>query len=174
MSLHSIQDTILWSRLKIGFTGEDALTADKLSGNIIDMCKDASDRMKRCMVLHKQYTLHDETHLLRVTEIMAKILGNEGLKLLNPVEITLLILSAYYHDIGMVMDDDIVEALPNDDDYKIFKENWIVDHPNYREIQTYINNHSYSQVSQDRCISAYSDLQNALLTDYTRINHGDM
>ena len=172
MDLNRIEETTLWKQLDTDFYGEDKRIANILSVNLVSICKEASDRMKKCLVIHKQFTLHDETHLLRVTEIISKILGHQGLIVLNPVEIFLLILASFYHDIGMVMDDDEIASLHDKDDFKFFKSNWIVNHPNYRETQSRINDKFYNDDIRDNCLRAYNDLQSALLTDYIRKNHG--
>ena len=59
--------------------------------------------MKSFPSLHPEYTLHDDAHLLRVTQLMGNLIPDTVLRtVLNPVEIALLILSAYFHDQGMV------------------------------------------------------------------------
>ncbi|MCX0393748.1 hypothetical protein LI038_04875 [Clostridium perfringens] len=171
-NLDSIKDTTLWKKLNYGFTGSDEVVARQLSYNLITMCDIAGKRMKTFPSLHPQYTLHDDVHLLRVTEIMAMILSEEVLNLLNPIEISLLILSAFYHDQGMVIDGEKIKELQNSDEFKLFKENWIVDHPNFSDIEKRITDDNFSAKEKERCIKAYSELQDALLTDYIRINHG--
>jgi len=86
--LRGLKDTTLWKMLDTGFDE----TADEevsrfLASNLLVSCQEASERMKSTISLHKQFTLHDETHLLRVTELMAKIMPERTLKDLNPIEI---------------------------------------------------------------------------------------
>lgn len=57
--------------------------------------------MKLMATYAPQYTLHDETHLLRVVDLMGHILG-EDVADLNGIELVLLILAAYFHDQGMI------------------------------------------------------------------------
>jgi HD-GYP domain-containing protein (c-di-GMP phosphodiesterase class II) len=47
------------------------------------------------------YTLHNHVHAENVVELMGKLLGDE-IKNITALEGAILILSAYYHDIGMV------------------------------------------------------------------------
>lgn len=47
------------------------------------------------------YTLHNETHILNVVNLMGELLG-ERINDLTSLEAAILLLSAYYHDIGMV------------------------------------------------------------------------
>lgn len=51
------------------------------------------------------YTLHDETHVLNILDIMSGLLGNK-IKELTVGEIELLIIAASLHDIGMVYNDE--------------------------------------------------------------------
>lgn len=106
-----LTETKLYNKLKNGYDGKDAIIATKITIILEELCKKATDMMKRNVSLHKQFTLHDEVHLVRVTELMAMILGEDGMNTLNPMEIMLLILSAYYHDIGMVPNDKEIENL---------------------------------------------------------------
>lgn len=172
-NLYSIKDTTLWKRLNSGFTETDRELAQILSSNLLTMCEKASSRMKEMPHLHHQFTLHDEVHLLRVTEIMSMLLSEEVLTMLNPIEITLLILSAFYHDQGMVLDDNKIEKLKNDEKFKLFKDNWIINHPNFIDIKKKISDHNFSEEQRAGFIKAYSELQDALLTDYIRVNHGE-
>ena len=103
LQLNSIRDTALWKRLHNGFSGNEAELAQTLALNLVNVCQEASDRMKAFPSFHPEYTLHDEVHLLRVTELMSLILPNEVADQLNPAEIMLLILTAHFHDLGMVL-----------------------------------------------------------------------
>lgn len=129
-NIESIKDTSLWKKLNDGFKGNDEKIARILSTNLLTICGNAISRMKRFPSLHSQYTLHDEVHLLRVTEIMAMIISNDVLNLLNPIEITLLILASFFHDQGMILDEMELIELKNNSEFKLFRENWIIDHPN--------------------------------------------
>ena len=70
--------------------------------NLPQLCEEASDRAKLIPIFFSEYTLHDQSHFLRVTELMALILG-KTVKQLNDIEIGILILSAYFHDQGMLI-----------------------------------------------------------------------
>lgn len=52
-----------------------------------------------------EYTLHDGDHLFRVLYLMERLLGHEKLQMLTAPELMLLILSAFFHDIGMAPDE---------------------------------------------------------------------
>src|SRR5829696_4288081 len=104
MRLDCLEATRLWARLDSGFRGQEGKDAKKLAQHLLDLCQEARDRMKAFPSLHPQYTLHDEAHLLRVTELMVVVMPQETLDLLNPVEIAMLILAAHFHDQGMVLE----------------------------------------------------------------------
>ncbi|MFH7001782.1 HD domain-containing protein [Flavobacterium bizetiae] len=48
-----------------------------------------------------EFTLHDGDHLFRVLTLMEKIVSEKNIKKLSAPELMLLILSAFFHDIGM-------------------------------------------------------------------------
>lgn len=161
----------MYKKLKSGYEGTDAIMAENIIAIIKKLCEKASDRMKRSVSLHKEYTLHDEVHLVRVTELMAMILGEDGIKALNPIEIMLLILSAYYHDIGMVLNDCDIENLKNNQEYITFRENWKVNHSSYKEAWNQMRSSKNSEII-DRCANVIYMFDASILTEYIRINHG--
>lgn len=168
-----LTDTRLYKKLKTGYEGTDAAMAEKILGVLERLCSKASDRMKKSVSLHKEYTLHDEVHLVRVTELMAMILGEAGINALNPMEIMLLILAAYYHDIGMVLEDSDIENLNSNQEFLTFRENWKVNHPSYQETLQQKRRSKNSDVVE-RCANVIYMLDASILTEYIRINHGDL
>jgi len=67
------------------------------------------------------YTLHDEVHAINVVSLMGKLLGSK-LTELSPLECAVLMLSAYYHDIGMVFNEEERDELQNEIDFEKFLE----------------------------------------------------
>lgn len=170
--LRGLKDTTLWKKLDTGFDK----TADEevsrfLASNLLVSCEEASDRMKSTISLHKQFTLHDETHLLRVTELMAKIVPERTLNGLNPIEISLLILAAFFHDQGMVLDNRELELIKSDEKFKIFRDNWVIEHPNLREVQIQLQDRNLSPSERQKYENIEYELCSAMLTDYVRQNH---
>src|SRR5258705_5187210 len=76
-----------------------------------DCFEDAVNRTKSVIKHMPQYTLHDEVHLLRVVDIMGRLIPKETVERLRPLELAGLILSAAYHDIGMAPSEQEVRAL---------------------------------------------------------------
>src|SRR5437660_3225245 len=97
----SLENTRLLARLKKPFSDERSTQlAQSLVKGLPHVCGMAVDRMKLMPSLHPEFTLHDETHLLRVTELMASVMPERVLEdVLNPAEIVLLILAAHFHDV---------------------------------------------------------------------------
>jgi len=173
MNIGELENTKLWRRLNEGFNNSsDKEVAIKLAQNLKDICTSASDRMELFSSLHTQYTLHDETHLLRVTELMAKVMPENVLEILNPIEIALLILSAYFHDQGMVLSREEIELISSDPQFKEFSNRWEIEHPNFTKIKQRSTGKNLSPVEIHKCWCIEQDLLRAQLTDYLRRTHG--
>lgn len=117
-------------------------------------------------LLHKipenmpEFTLHDPAHSAKIVEIMAKILPKPVLKGMNAIEIALLILSAYLHDIGMTCDREEKEKIISSDENfnTLFKSN--IDKFQKFEQYKLEGNHRASTFIQDQ-----------IFTEYLRRNH---
>ena len=92
-------------------------------GNIADvekLIKGASSLLDKIQNPFQSYTLHNHVHAENVVKLMGDLLGKEVEKI-TTLEGAILILSAYYHDIGMLYRDDQLKAIGNEDDFEIFK-----------------------------------------------------
>ena len=70
INVKRIEETILWKKLQVlGDTNSNTLMAE-----LPTICEEAADRMKAMPATSPQYTLHDESHFLRVVELMAMVL----------------------------------------------------------------------------------------------------
>jgi hypothetical protein len=65
------------------------------------------------------YTMHDEQHAQNVVALMGKLAGPR-IATMVPLEAALLILAAYFHDIGMVYSADEVAAIPDEEEFETF------------------------------------------------------
>jgi molecular chaperone HtpG len=65
----------------------------------------AFQRTKSILRHMGEFTLHDGDHLFRVLTLMERLLTAEQIKALSVPELMLLILSAFFHDIGMAADE---------------------------------------------------------------------
>ncbi len=166
INIESVKDTTLYKELL------ERKNADTKAfvGNIISLCEEASDRAKQIPQFFSEYTLHDKTHFLRVTELMSYVLG-DTLKELNDIEIGLLILSAFYHDQGMLIDETEYNSLESNESFLLFRDNWIIDHANYSEIRKQLESSFISKEERERLAKLIYELDSALLTDFLRESH---
>jgi hypothetical protein len=172
LALNNVEDTSLWKRLKNDFQGNDKDVAETLANSLKSICEEAYDRMKRFPSLHPEYTLHDEVHCLRVTELMYKILPESVISRLNPVETALLILSAHFHDQGMVLESGEIDALKTNPEFRVFRDNWIINHPNLQSIKQVLKDKNLNEDERSSYRETEHELEAALLTDYVRETHG--
>lgn len=173
LQLNSVRDTALWNLLNDGFSGADAEAARTFAQNLLDISQQAYDRMKNFPSLHPEYTLHDEVHCLRVTELMYRVMPQSVIPLLNPVEVALLILAAHFHDQGMVMDQGELSQVRASSQFKVFEDTWEIEHPNIKEVRQRLGDRNVTGAEKEAIRDTYYELRGALLTDYVRINHGE-
>ncbi|MCJ7560253.1 hypothetical protein MUO79_06500, partial [Candidatus Bathyarchaeota archaeon] len=166
MPVNTLTDTTLWKLLD-GQTSQDA---KQLASNLVAICAEAAERMKAMPAYAPQYTLHDETHLLRTTELMAYVLGATRSKL-STVELGLLILSAFFHDQGMVPTAEEHSAIHENPDFQLFKDNWCIEYPNYNQIEKQLASQVISKREQERLNQMLAEFDSAILTDYLRKTH---
>ena len=67
-----------------------------------------------------EYTLHDYTHSISILNIAANIIPEQTLNSLNNIELSLIIFSAFLHDIGMACSEEERNKIINTDDFKRF------------------------------------------------------
>ncbi len=163
----NVRETRLWLALSKQ-AGEDAQV---LAPNVATLCTEAMDRMKAMYAYAPQYTLHDAQHLLRTTELMGLILGDQ-VDQLNSIELSLLILSAFFHDQGMVLSAEEFASLAEDADFQLFKNNWLLEHPNYGETAAQLGKAELAADRKAQLAMHLAELEMALLTDYIRVTHG--
>lgn len=161
-----LEETILWKELC-----QRPGSAAKSFPNIPALCGEAAARMKLMTTYAPQYTLHDETHLLRVVDLMGHILGDDVTRLTD-IEITLLILAAYFHDQGMIPQKEEFEEMLTSDDFTLHRENWQIEHPNYQEIHRQLLRTGLPLAESTRISNQIAEMEQAHLTDYLRARHG--
>lgn len=175
MKYDTLDETRLYRRLREGFRdSEDGETAELLLASVKRVCDSAANRMKRMQALHEQYTLHDEVHLRRVTELMALVMPNEVLESLNPIELALLILAAYLHDQGMVPDRERLENIRTgtDETLRDFERRWSIDNPRLSRVRERLKDKALSEEGKDRYRVVEQQLREAMITDFVRQGHG--
>ncbi|MGO9586109.1 MAG: HD domain-containing protein [Limisphaerales bacterium] len=128
--------------------------------------------MKLMPALHPEFTLHDDTHLLRVTELMARVMPERVLEeILNPVEIALLILAAHFHDVGMVPDAEKAEQIRKREEYNIFRQNWLIEHVGFNDALRILENKDTSKQDRDRCVQMVAEFEQTSFAHFIRRTH---
>jgi hypothetical protein len=166
--VNSVTETELFKRLeeKTGRTGTP-ISCD----NIGSLCHSAKERMKQMPAFHPQFTLHDAAHLLRVTQLMGLVLG-DVLAELNALEIALLILAAHFHDQGMIPEEADRAAIEVSDDFRLHRERWTVEHPNFGEIKAQRDAGHLDEKHRHRLDDKLAELEAAIWSDFLRETHG--
>ncbi len=133
------------------------------------LCDEASAQMKIVPWVLPQFTLHDEVHLLRVTELMSFVLG-PTLEQLNALEVALLILAAHFHDIGMAPDAAAWAETEKSPDFQLYRDLWLSEHPNAAEIEAQIERapERAAELGMKR-----AELEYAMRGEYVRRTHGE-
>jgi hypothetical protein len=101
----------------------DVLESDKVDNaqraRVEELLQRAAAILDRVIETFPTYTLHNSTHAENVVRLMAELLGPWREKL-TPLEAALLMLSAFYHDIGMVFREEERNRLTEEPEWKTF------------------------------------------------------
>ena len=136
------------------------------------LCREACELSSRTPVLFPEYTLHDSVHLQRVAALAGAIIG-VGMKRLRQDEVVLLILASFYHDIGMVCNENEIAGLKRSEEYCFFRDAWRFSHPNMEELETM---HRREYVSESEKISIggkLAEMERAMFVDFLRTKHSE-
>jgi len=130
-----------------------------LSSKVMEIVTSVSPLLERISENMPEYTLHDPNHSAKVLEIMGKIIPDETLHNFNSIELTLLILSCYLHDIGMTCSKEEKEQLIRTQEFEIlFKSD--IDKQNKFQYYISIKDHRSATFIEDQ-----------VFTEYLRRNH---
>ncbi len=111
----SLEDTVLWKVYKKRMSADMART-----GWLEKVYQASAAYLKDVRQTFKNYTLHDEIHILNVLDAMGGLLG-DCIENLTDAEMELLILAASLHDIGMVYtEDEIIFSLEDEEKCRDF------------------------------------------------------
>lgn len=171
--LPRLQKSYIYSSLE-----KDCNTTDKEITVLIESAVAFSIQRTKTIIRHMdEYTLHDDIHLFRVLYLMERLLTKEVIENLSVPERMLLILSAFFHDIGMAPDEkeiiawkkvwDISPEFENENEQKLFDrfKRFYDARPDQQEIIDKLiieGNHSKASI-----IKSY------LLTDFIRQTHAE-
>jgi hypothetical protein len=138
----------------------------------------AFQRTKTIIKHMGEYTLHDGDHLFRVLNLMERLLTEENIIKLSIPELMLLILSAFFHDIGMA---------PDEKEVLTWKKTWDTASPtfdNEAEIESFnkFGRFYLARPDQQRAVEEYvakgeiskaDTIKGYLITEYIRQTHAD-
>jgi hypothetical protein len=87
--------------------------------NVQKLTEHAAALLKVVRDVFPTYTMHDEQHALNVVALMGRLAGPR-IEQMVPLEAALLILAAYFHDIGMVYSAEELAAIPEEEEFEEF------------------------------------------------------
>ncbi|WP_271765929.1 HD domain-containing protein [Aquimarina algiphila] len=136
----------------------------------------AFQRTKTIVKHMGEFTLHDGDHLFRVLNLMEKLIPKENIQNFSIPELAILILSSFFHDIGMAPDEKEILAWKKVFDYKPEIEEqekeffdkfnrFIIARPESKELINELiikGKHSEAEIQK-----AY------LITEYIRVTHAE-
>jgi hypothetical protein len=93
-----------------------------LSATVKNVAKQVKDILGRIPVIFEEYTLHDISHSENVIKNMWKFIPKEVKAKLNALEMYLLILSAYLHDVGMAVSKDEEDEILKSEEFLKFRD----------------------------------------------------
>jgi hypothetical protein len=137
----------------------------------------AYHKTKTILMHMGEYTLHDGDHLFRVLALMERLFAPEQIEELSVPELMLLILSAFFHDIGMAPENKVVQSWKKVWDFSpVFDDE--ADRIEYEKFHRYYLSRP-EQISQiERYFiqgnSSKADLlKSYLISDYIKTTHAD-
>jgi molecular chaperone HtpG len=160
VSLLRLEKTLLFNKLI-----EKEINDHELSEKIKKIVEYLSPLLARIPENMPEFTLHDSNHSAKVVEIMGDIIPAETMKNLNIIEVGLLILAAYLHDIGMTCSpEERKHIINNSDDYKLlFKLDTIKNEEFHNAKRN--NNHRLADFIEDQAFTEYLRRNHVIRTE---------
>ncbi|WP_161888375.1 HD domain-containing protein [Pontibacter russatus] len=132
-------------------------------------------RSKLVLKYMGEFTLHDGEHLFRVLRLMGALLPDETLNKLSNPELALLILTAFFHDIGMS---------PSEQDVRSWLKIWNNELPTAQELEEHekyvrFRNGKLIQVNDINYLKSQGKhaqaelVEKYLISEYIRITHAN-
>lgn len=140
---------------------------------VLDGVKDAYEKSKLIIKYMPEYTLHDGAHLFRVLYNMEKLLPEEKIADLSIPDLMLLILSAFFHDLGMA---------PYEYEIRAWKQDWKNVTPDEEEQSLYLEYERFAKTYPEKLeeIVRFKEkkqdakarlLEDFLISEYIRTTH---
>lgn len=140
---------------------------------VLDGLSDAYDKSKLIIKYMPEYTLHDGVHLFRVLYNMEKLIPDDNIERLTLPDLMLLILTAFFHDLGMA---------PYEYEFRAWKQDWETEEPNDEERSIYLEFERFTKTYPDKLdeIRRFREkeqeakarlLEDYLISEYIRSTH---
>lgn len=168
-----LQKSLIYQTLKDKCSDKDSEVI-----TLVDSAVSYAFQRTKTIIKHMgEFTLHDGDHLFRVLNLMEELLSENTIKNLSSPELMLLILSAFFHDIGMSPDEknviawkkvwDKIPEFENEDEKGIYNDfkRFYSARPDQHEIITRL-------IEQGK-ISNADTLKSYLITEFIRQTHAD-
>ncbi|MES2454007.1 MAG: metal-dependent phosphohydrolase [Bacteroidota bacterium] len=143
--LAEIESRLIKSKLYRTFKSKAKLEGDAIEGQVTSLVisgvKDAYEKSKLILKYMPEYTLHDGEHLFRVLYNMEKLIPDENIEKLSVPDMMLLILAAFFHDLGMA---------PYESEIRAWKKDWIGSEPDLDEERTFSEYERFSKTYPDK------------------------
>lgn len=124
-----------------------------------------------------EFTLHDGDHLFRVLSMMERLLSDEQLQMLSIPELMLLLLPAFFHDIGMAPDErDVIAWKKVWDSMPRFESE--VEESEFKKFQRFYFSRPDNRDWIEGCLhkgdqTGANRAKAHIITDYIRATHAD-
>jgi hypothetical protein len=116
VNLEEFKKLPLWKSMVANSKAEEAAMVERHVAYILPL-------MEHYVDTFPTYTLHNKEHIYNVIRLMGQLLG-DNINLVSGLEAIVLILSAVYHDFGMVFSEEERKAIP---EYRNFREEFLAD-----------------------------------------------
>ena len=118
------------------------------------------------------FTMHDSNHALKVAHLMFHIIHSDRRDALTPPEISLLVISAFLHDLGMALSPQQREELldPESDLWHLLEVDEYLKN-SINQLKEQVSDSQISEPIRDRARHKLYKAEEALLCRYTRQHH---
>lgn len=178
MAGHRVTETTLFNLLRKR-EKSDGFEASQISSRVNAVVEEAWPILHQISSRFPFYTLHDTEHSFRVAQHMANLTPKETLSNLNSIELSILLYSAYLHDIGMASSENEFQEWLDSPDFDSF----IAVHSHWAHSLRKIEEHEDMDDTDDdqnrkaspgrKVNTSLHQIQDAMYTDFLRENHAD-
>ncbi|HEV7587283.1 MAG TPA: hypothetical protein VGO40_04055, partial [Longimicrobium sp.] len=165
----NLSETAIYQRLHV-LAAEDRQARVLLVhvDHVFDEARDIARTMVRFL---PEYTLHDDTHLVAVVDLMGRLLPEKTLAALQPLELTALILAAGLHDVGMTPTEEEAQELRSAEDTAAPTARQI-EYRRFRAKHPDIVRRAETLAAAGRARES-EEVNGYLLAEFLRITHGE-